>query len=246
MKQQQKELQGMIAAEGSKKKKDNGKVNEWKEQIKEIDRTIADTIESMNKSLLDTDVKSVASQLGDAIVGAFESGKDAAAAWGESVKGIVNNVVKNLLIQKVLQEPIDKIISKYTSKWVGKDGAFVGFDAVVSDVSSLSSELTGLYPQLEQAIGALKNKLNITAAENDTSLTGAVKGVTEETASIVAGQMNAMRINQVEASAILRQQLTALNSIVQNTSYNRMLVEIHKELRAMNGGADPLRSQGLA
>lgn len=246
MKQQQKELQGMIAAEGSKKKKDNGKVNEWKEQIKEIDRTIADTIESMNKSLLDTDVKSVASQLGDAIVGAFESGKDAAAAWGESVKGIVNNVVKNLLIQKVLQEPIDKIISKYTSKWVGKDGAFVGFDAVVSDVSSLSSELTGLYPQLEQAIGALKNKLNITAAENDTSLTGAVKGVTEETASIVAGQMNAMRINQVEASAILRQQLTALNAIVQNTSYNRMLVEIHKELRAMNGGADPLRAQGLA
>lgn len=246
MKQQQKELHGMIAAEGSKKKKDNGKVNEWKEQIKEIDRTIADTIESMNKSLLDTDVKSVASQLGDAIVGAFESGKDAAAAWGESVKGIVNNVVKNLLIQKVLQEPIDKIISKYTSKWVGKDGAFVGFDAVVSDVSSLSSELTGLYPQLEQAIGALKNKLNITAAETDTSLTGAVKGVTEETASIVAGQMNAMRINQVEASAILRQQLTALNSIVQNTSYNRMLVEIHKELRAMNGGADPLRSQGLA
>ena len=245
MKQQQKELQGMIAAEGSKKKKDNGKVNEWKEQIKEIDRTIADTIESMNKSLLDTDVKSIASQLGDAIVGAFESGKDAAAAWGESVKGIVNNVVKNLLIQKVLQEPIDKIISKYTSKWVGRDGAFVGFDAVVSDVNSLSSELTGLYPQLEQAIGALKNKLNITAAENDKSLTGAVKGVTEETASIVAGQMNAMRINQVEASAILRQQLTALNSIVQNTSYNRMLVEIHKELRAMNGGADPLRSQGL-
>lgn len=246
MKQQQKELQGMIAAEGGKKKKDNGKINEWKERIKEIDRSIADTIENMNKSLLDTDVKGIASQLGDAIVGAFESGKDAAAAWGESVKGIVNNVVKNLLIQKVLQEPIDKIISKYTSKWVSKDGAFAGFDAVVSDVSSLSSELTGLYPQLEQAIGALKNKLNITAAETDTSLTGAVKGVTEETASIVAGQMNAMRINQVEASAILRQQLTALNAIVQNTSYNRMLVEIHKELRAMNGGADPLRSQGLS
>lgn len=246
MKQQQKELQGMIAAEGSKKKKDNGKVNEWKEQIKEIDRTIADTIESMNKSLLDTDVKSVASQLGDAIVGAFESGKDAAAAWGDTVKGIVNNVVKNLLIQNVLHDPIDKVISKYTSKWVSKDGAFAGFDAVVSDVNSLSSELTGLYPQLEQAIGALKNKLNITAAETDKSLTGAVKGVTEETASIVAGQMNAMRINQVEASAILRQQLTALNAIVQNTSYNRMLVEIHKELRAMNGGADPLRAQGLA
>ena len=80
LKQQQKELQGMIAAEGGKKRKDDGKINEWKERIKEIDRSIADTIDNMNKSLLDTDVKSIASQLGDAIVGAFESGKDAAAA----------------------------------------------------------------------------------------------------------------------------------------------------------------------
>ena len=76
-------------------------------------------------------------------------------------------------------------------------------------------------------------------------MTGAVKGVTEETASIVAGQLNAMRINQVEASAILRQQLAMLSVIAQNTSYNRFLVEIHKELKAMNAGSDPLRSQGL-
>lgn len=248
MKQQQRELQGMIRAEEGKKKRDDGKINAWKEQIKELDRSISDSIDGMKKNLLATDVKAIAAQLGDAIVGAFDGGKDAAKAWGDTVKNIVNNLVKNILIQKVLQEPIDKIITKYTSRWVGKNGAFGGFDAVISDVDSLSSELGRLYPQLESSINALKSKLNLSATEgnNDTSLTGAVKGVSEDTASIVAGQMNAMRINQVEASAILRQQLTALNSIVQNTSYNRILVEIHKELRAMNGGADPLRSQGLA
>ena len=248
MKQQQRELQGMIRAEEGKKKRDNGKINAWKEQIKELDRNISDSIDGMKKNLLATDVKAIAAQLGDAIVGAFDGGKDAAKAWGDTVKNIVNNLVKNILIQKVLQEPIDKIINKYTSRWVGKNGEFSGFNSVISDVDSLSSELGRLYPQLESSINALKSKLNLSATDvnNDTSLTGAVKGVTEETASIVAGQMNAMRINQIEASAILRQQLTALNSIVQNTSYNRMLVEIHKELRAMNGGADPLRAQGLA
>ncbi|ERI85111.1 hypothetical protein HMPREF1981_01998 [Bacteroides pyogenes F0041] len=245
MKQQQRELQGMIRAEQDKKKTDNDKIREWREQIKELNRSIEDTIDGMKKSLLDTDVKAIATQLGDAIISAFENGKDAATAWGDTVKNIVNNLVKNMLIQKVLQEPIDKVISKYTSKWVDKNGVFKGFDVVIGDIDSLSSELGGLYPSLERSINALKEKLNLSTLENDSSLTGAVKGVTEETASIVAGQLNAMRINQVEASAILRQQLAMLSVIAQNTSYNRFLVEIHKELKAMNAGSDPLRSQGL-
>lgn len=245
MKQQQRELQGMIRAEYSKKKTDHGKIKEWQEQIKELNRSIEDTIDGMKKSLLDTDVKAIATQLGDAIISAFENGKDAATAWGDTVKNIVNNLVKNMLIQKVLQEPIDKVISKYTSKWVDKNGVFKGFDVVIGDIDSLSSELGGLYPSLERSINALKEKLNLSTLDNDASLTGAVKGVTEETASIVAGQLNAMRINQVEASAILRQQLATLSVIAQNTSYNRFIAEIHKELKAMNAGSDPLRSQGL-
>ena len=246
MKQQQRELQGMIRAEYSKKKTDHGKIKEWQEQIKELNRSIEDTIDGMKKSLLDTDVKAIASQLGDAIVGAFESGKDAATAWGNTVKNIVNNLVKNMLIQKVLQEPIDKIISKYTSKWVDKNGVFKGFDVVIGDIDSLSSELGGLYPSLERSINALKEKLNLSALDNDASLTGAVKGVTEETASIVAGQLNAMRINQGEANNMLRQQLSVLSQIAQNTSYNRHLEKLDGILSALKGQQnDPLRSQGL-
>lgn len=246
MKQQQRELQGMIRAEYSKKKTDHGKIKEWQEQIKELNRSIEDTIDGMKKSLLDTDVKAIASQLGDAIVGAFENGKDAATAWGNTVKNIVNNLVKNMLIQKVLQEPIDKIISKYTSKWVDKNGVFKGFDVVIGDIDSLSSELGGLYPSLERSINALKEKLNLSALDNDTSLTGAVKGVTEETASIVAGQLNAMRINQGEANNMLRQQLSVLSQIAQNTSYNRHLEKLDGILSALKGQQnDPLRSQGL-
>lgn len=244
MEQQKRELQAMIRAEKDKKKTDNEKIKEQEEQIKELDRNIAGTIDGMKKSLLDTDVKAIATQLGDAIISAFENGKNA-AAWGDTVKNIVNNLVKNMLIQKVLQEPIDKVISKYTSKWVDKKGAFKGFDTVIGDIDNLSSELGRLYPSLEHSINALKEKLNLSALDNNTSLTGAVKGVTEETASIVAGQLNAMRINQVEASAILRQQLAMLSVIAQNTSYNRFLFKIHKDLKTMSAERDHLRSQGL-
>lgn len=245
MKQQQKELAAMIQAEKSKKKNDSDKIKEWEERIKDINRAIADMIEEMKNDLLGSDAKSIASELGDALTDAFENGKNAAHAWGDTVKNIINNLVKNMIIQKVLYDPIKNIIDKYTSKWVDKDGNFAGLDAVIGDIDNLNDELTGLYPQLEGALNALKDKLNLSLSPD--SLSGAVKGVTEETAGIVAGQLNAMRINQAEASEILRQQLAVLSTIAQNTAYNKLLVNIYRELKGINisSSTSPLRAKGL-
>jgi hypothetical protein len=84
----------------------------------------------------------------------------------------------------------------------------------------------------------------------DTSLTGAVKGVTEETASMLGGQMNAIRINQMEATEMLRQQLFHLANIDnntlainQNTTYNRYIKDIYDK---MTSPGDSLRAQGLS
>ena len=246
MEQQRQHLQEMMQAEEGKKKPDQDKINEYKEQYDKLGWQIEDSLDGMRKSLLDTDVKSIASQLGDAIVSAFENGKDAAAAWGDTVKNIVNNLVKNMLIQKVLQEPIDKLISKYTSKWVNKENGFGGFDNVLDDIDNLAGELGDLYPSLEHSINALKDKLNLSSPDKDTSLTGAVKGVTEETASAVAGQMNAIRINQLEATTILRQSLLQLNMIAANTQYNRYLVKIDRIISLLESSGNNLRSQGLS
>lgn len=245
MKQQQKELAAMIQSEKSKKKTDSDKIKEWEERIKDINRAIADMIEEMKNDLLGSDAKSIASELGDALTDAFENGKNAAHAWGDTVKNIINNLVKNMIIQKVLYDPIKNIIDKYTSKWVDKDGNFAGLDAVIGDIDNLNDELTGLYPQLEGALNALKDKLNLSLSPD--SLSGAVKGVTEETAGIVAGQLNAMRINQAEASEILRQQLAVLSTIAQNTAYNKLLVNIYRELKGINisSSTSPLRAKGL-
>jgi hypothetical protein len=83
--------------------------------------------------------------------------------------------------------------------------------------------------------------LNSEAA--DTSLTGAIKGITEETAGVLAGQVNAMRINQVEGVLLMRQQLAHLAEIAINTRYNRYLASIDSRLAALT--SDNLRAQGL-
>ena len=84
--------------------------------------------------------------------------------------------------------------------------------------------------------------------DSEDSLTGAVKGVTEETADIIAGQMNAIRINQMEATQVLRQSLQALNTIATNTAYNRYLAGIERIITILerNSTGDSLRAQGLS
>lgn len=78
---------------------------------------------------------------------------------------------------------------------------------------------------------------------SDNTLSGAIKGITEQTAGVLAGQVNAMRINQVDGIQIMRQQLIHLAEIALNTRYNRYLASIDSRLAAMS--ADNLRAQGL-
>jgi hypothetical protein len=112
------------------------------------------------------------------------------------------------------------------------------------------AEIAAFRSQVEQITGnfnlALENYAGIfeDLAEQDTSLTGAVKGVTEETASIVAGQLNAMRINQSEGVEIMRQQLIQIAAIAQNTTYNRYLESIDARLGRIEN-SDALRAYGI-
>jgi len=77
----------------------------------------------------------------------------------------------------------------------------------------------------------------------DTSLTGAIKGITEETASVIAGQMNAIRISQATANNILIDSLRNLVMIESNTRYCRHLESIDSKLDALKN--NDLRAQGL-
>jgi len=246
MKQQQVELLGMINDEESKKKTDSGKIKEWQEQIAELDRNIQDAIDEISKDILQTDAKTFADELGDALVEAFGKGEDAAQAFAETVNDVVKQAVLNQLKKNFLETQLQGALDNlYTSMGGKSDGTFV-FDGLTDDEiaafkNQVSTITTGFNQALEEYTKIFKD---IAVPDTDTSLTGAVKGVSEETASMVGGQMNAMRINQMEATAILRQQLSVLNTIASNTAYNKYLQSIDERLNKMNSGNDTLRAQG--
>lgn len=250
MEQQQAHLRGMISDEQSKKETDNGKIQDYQNQIAELDRQIQDMYDEIANDILQTNAKDFASTLADSLTEAFKAGEDAANAFEQTVNEVLQNAIVNQLKKKFLENQLQSALdSLYTDMgyWSGDNFIFDGLtDAEIADFKAKVQAAANNYNQALDVYKDLFKDLEIDDDSED-SLTGAVKGVTEETADIIAGQMNAIRINQMEATQVLRQSLQALNTIANNTAYNRLLQDILSAVRELQRpSGDSLRSQGLS
>lgn len=250
MREQQSHLQAMWQAEQSKKKTDGNKVKEYKEQYEELGRTIEDTIAEIAQSITQTSAKDLANELADAIAETFTDGfnsKQVNQAIEKVVKQVMQNAVKNALKLQFLETPLQAAIQQ-----LQKD---MGFDSEGNgSFDELSAEEQARFKAKVQAIAA-----NYTEAlkmyedlfkdlEDDSdpssSLSGAIKGASQESIDLLAGQTNAVRVNQVEGIDILRQQLVHLASIDGKIgASNLLLSQIYDELKGT--ASDPLRAQGI-
>ena len=250
MQEQQAHLKASWEAEISKKHTDWGRVDDFKEQYAELGRQIEDMIDEISNDLLQTNAKDFANELGDALVEAFGKGEDAAKAMETTVNSVLKNLVLNQLkknfLETQLQGALDQL-EKDMGYWSGDNFIFDGlsdeeiarFKASVGAATANFNNAMQLYEDLFKEMGL---------DDTDESLTGAVKGVSEETADILAGQMNAVRINQLDMAAIMRQQLQQLNQIAVNTGYNKYLSRIERIITILeqNQSGNTLRSQGLS
>lgn len=250
MKEQQEHLKASWEAEESKKKTDHDRVNDFKEQYAELGRQIEDMIDEISNNLLQTTAKDFANDLGDALVEAFSKSEDAAKAMETTVNSVLKNLVVNQLKKKFLENQLQGALDnleKDMGYWNGDDFVFDGLtkaeiDRFKSAVGAASSNFNQALKQYEEIFK------DMGLDDTDESLTGAAKGISEESANILAGQMNAIRINQLDANEVLRQSLQALNTIAINTSYNKYLSRIERIITILesNQGGNALRSQGLS
>ncbi|MBC7126452.1 MAG: hypothetical protein H5T24_12530, partial [Bacteroidales bacterium] len=90
-----------------------------------------------------------------------------------------------------------------------------------------------------------------TLADDANSLSGAIKGMSEDTANIIAGQFNALRINSAEHLSVARQALIHQAKTAVNTENTvRMLTLVNSsvvsKLEAIEKKLDnDLRGKGL-
>lgn len=250
MREQQAHLRAMWQEEEGKKKTDSDKVNQYKEQYEELGRQIEDTIAEITESVTQTSAKDLATQLSDAIAEAYADGfnsDNVKNAIEKVTNQVLGNAVKNALKKQFLEQQLQSAV-----KQLQRD---MGFD------EEGGSSFDGLTPEEQQRF---KDRVNSIAqgyaealklyedlfkdlddtGDPTTSLSGAIKGASQESIDLLAGQTNAVRVNQVQQIEILRQQLIHLANIDGKLSVsNRHLEQIEKN--TSGSASDPLRAQGI-
>lgn len=245
LRQQQNEIQGMINDEISKKKPDWGRVEEFQERYAEAGRQIEDIIAEITKSITQTSAGDLANELKDALIEAFESGEDAAKVFGDVADNVLKNAVSNALKLQFLEKPLQNAI-KQLQKDMGFDaegnGSFDGLTQAEQDRFKAAVAAAG--QNFKAAMDMYKDLFAELDESDPTSLSGAIKGASQESIDLLAGQTNAVRQNQVIAIEIFRQQLIHLSSMDNRLgNIAGSLLSILNRLGIDDG--DDLRSQGI-
>ncbi len=212
LRKQQLEVSGMMSDELSKKHTDAAKVEEYREQYKELARQITDIMDEITASITQTTAKDLSGQLADALADAFEGGKDAAKAFGEVADEVIRKAVLNALKLQMLEKPLQNAI-KQLQRDMGFDengnGTFNGLSDAEQRRFKAAVEAAGA--NFQAAMEMYKGLFEQLDDTDPTTLSGAIKGASQESIDLLAGQTNAVRQNQVTTIALFRQQLIHLS-----------------------------------
>lgn len=226
---QEDELRKQRQAEEDKKKTDKDKIADYDQQIKEMQLQIKTFAQDFLKDVYSIDMKSWGNQLTDTVVSAWTKGEDAVEAYKNKVKEMVREVTKNIVSQKIMEKALEKPLEWLTGI-LDEKGKLDETD--MDDFADKLYEVgENVVPQLTGIFDALKNKGLDLRENGSSSTTNSIKGITEETADLLASYLNAVRLDVSviremqgkflpEMSEIAKSQLTQLNLIARNTLRN--------------------------
>lgn len=248
LQEQREKIMEMYDLEDKKKKTSKEELENYRQQISELDEQIRYFTEDLANELWGIDLKGWADQIGDALMTAFENGTSAASAFRDSVQDIMRDVVKNMLSVGIIQPYMEKL----RKKLFGENGQGGLFDPENAQ-GTIGATLGGLAeffkedgPKMVNAAqefynGAddlMKQILGYSMKTSDSS-TSTVNSITstasEETMGVVAGYLS--RLSQDVSVQRIMQEMFVNGSwpdyIEQVTTANDSLSAIDRSTTAM-------------
>lgn len=242
LKEQQELIKQQIQAEKGKKKTDWDKIAEWEEAIKDIDTQLEDMERSMMETLAGTDTKSAIDEFADALVEAYCQGEDAAEALGAKTKEVLKNAVVEALKRQFLAKAIDEAIQFLGSAM--EDGTLDPWEK--SKFEAMVNAAGETFNNAMEGIGDWIKDMDEAGEQEDDPLKGAIKGMSDQQADVLAGRANAIVINQSEMISIGRSSLVLQAEIAANTKATaEKLDAIHTTIKNLENN-NSLLSQGIS
>lgn len=257
LKKQQKAYQAMINAERGRKKPDKGKIQEWEQQIDDLNTTIQELGESMTEALggfgSQSNYKSAAEAFSEAWVDAFNEGSDALEALNNKFDEYFNTMLTKQLMNRATSkyiQPILEAFDKAVSE--GSEGGNNGLDVTKKELEGIKELKDKNLALFNEYAKNLMDVLNVkpTGSSNISALQQGIQSVTESTAQALESILNSLRYYVATQQAdvrIIRDTLleklgNSLSAITQDTSSSPVLIELRLQTTILTDIRDTLAS----
>lgn len=257
LKKQQKAYQAMINAERGRKKPDEGKIQEWEQQIDDLNTTIKELGESMTEALggfgSQSNYKSAAEAFSEAWVDAFNEGSDALEALNNKFDEYFNTMLTKQLMNRATSkyiQPILEAFDKAVSE--GSEGGNNGLDVTKKELEGIKELKDKNLALFNEYAKNLMDVLNVKPAgsSNISALQQGIQSVTESTAQALESILSSIRYYVATQQAdirIIRDTLleklgNSINAITQDTSSSPVLIELRLQTTILTDIRDTLAS----
>ena len=242
---QRDELKKQRQAEEAKKKTDADAIQNYDQQIKEMEQSIDDFAQTFLNDIYSIDIKSWASQLTDTIVEAWSKGEDAATAYHDKVQELIKDLTKNILSQKIMEMALQPTLDSL--KEILKQKGKLDETDIIGIANDLIEAGNNTVENITNILDALKEQ-GWDLSENGTlSVSNSIKNITEDTADILASYLNQCRADlsvvrnmheryYPQFSEIGNAQIIQMKAIAQNTLRNAEAAErIEMAVNSLDG-----------
>ncbi|KAA6303126.1 MAG: hypothetical protein EZS26_000729 [Candidatus Ordinivivax streblomastigis] len=238
----------------------------------------ADAVEEANKQIKEV-VVDLAGDLGNrlknAMVEAWKAGEDGSKKMFEAASASLGKFIEDLLYSTIFSG----VFKDFENDLVDSLNELGGGDMdIIDDYDRLMQKMEQLGPQYQALLESINERAKLYNMDfkgtqdgpQITSLSGAIKGASQESIDLLAGQTNAVRVNQVlsieilnrqllylanieskiggqnDSTELIRQQLFHLANIDSNTHSIDINTKYIKDIYdKINSGGDSLRANGI-
>lgn len=208
--EQRRELEGQIADESSKKNTDDEVIQQKREQLTELNQQISEFKDSVLKEVLGLDFSDFASQLAQNLTQAFEQGQDAAQAFEDTVNNVLKTITQNAIKEAVIAPYINNLKKQIEDAYDINDPTSI--DKVVDLIYNSEGQLMDVVNDGKAIFDRVNEKTHgaLTDISNSNTLTGNAQNLSEETGTLLASYLNAIRAD-VSISRSIWEQLSQEN-----------------------------------
>lgn len=186
---------------------------DYEKQVEESQAAIDSAIQSMAGFISDN--------LMSALMDAWDNGTDAFQAFKDTVTSGLKDIVSQMIFNAVFAKAFRQLQTDMETSF-----GVVGDQSITDDLTRFYEQapelvrqwLDGMTQAQQEAMANGMDWQKTQAQDSSGTLTGAIQqDITEQTASIIAGQFNAMQVNVIEQLRVFRESVTYQKQIAENT-----------------------------